>query len=146
MPHRRHNQSPEQRVLQQLQDVHREVLKGLRAVDKAYPNSNRADRIHNRHEQQITKIVGQGRGKQATLPPARRQRQSTELWTDSLPLKFTYAFAVACLFALFGFLFEFWALLIFPIGWAVSQSFLWTISVPLLLLLAAVLIMSLFGL
>jgi hypothetical protein len=75
MPHRRHNQSPEQRVLQQLQDVHREVLKGLRAVDKAYPNSNRAeDRIRNRHEQQITKIVGQGRGKQATLPPARRQR------------------------------------------------------------------------
>jgi hypothetical protein len=146
MPHRKRTPSPEQRVRQQLLDVHREVLKGLRAVDKAYPNSNRADRIRNRHEQQITKIVRQGRGKQATLSPARRQRQSTELWTDSLPLKFTYAFAIACLFALFGILFEFWALLIFPIGWAVSQSFLWTITVPLSMLLLVIFILSLFGL
>jgi hypothetical protein len=146
MPDQKRTPSPEQRVRQQLQEIQNEVLKGLRAVDKAYPNSNRADRIRNRHEQQITKIVGQGRGKQATLPPARRRKQSTELWTDSLTLKFLYALAISATFVLLAFLAEWWALLLFPVGWAVSQSFLWTITVPISLLLTVILILSLFGL
>jgi hypothetical protein len=37
-------------------------------------------------------------------------------------------------------------LLIFPIGWAVSQSFFWTITVPLSMLLLVIFILSLFGL
>jgi hypothetical protein len=72
--------------------------------------------------------------------------QSSELWTDSLLLKFLYALSVAGLFCLFGWLYEWWALLLFPVGWAVSQSFLWTITVPISLLLTVILILSLFGL
>jgi hypothetical protein len=150
MPHRRRNQSPEQRVRQQLQDIQKEVLKGLRAVDKANLNSNQDTQILHQHEQRVRRIVAQGRRKPNRQPVCsvcgKPLMQSTKLWTNTLPLKFLYALSVAGLFVLLAFLAEWWSLLLFPVGWVVSQSFLSTISVPLLLLLAAVLIMSLFEL
>ena len=141
---------PEKRARKQLRAVRQETLKAVKALGKSYPNSAKGDEILRAHKHRAQQIVAPRRAQ-----PNRRQvcricgkplMQPAELWTDSLPLKFLYALAIACLFGLFGWLFEWWALLIFPIGWAVSQSFLWTISVPLLMLLAFVLFNSLFGL
>jgi hypothetical protein len=145
MPDHRHDTPLEKRTRKQLEAIRSETLKAAKAIGKSYPNSARGNQILHQLEQRVQQLLQQGRSKQPILPPARRRKQSTELWTDSLPLKFLYSFAIACLFALFGVLFEWWALLIFPVGWAVSQSFLWTVTVPLSLLLLVTLLLSPFG-
>jgi hypothetical protein len=150
MADRRRMTAPEKRARQQLKTLHAETLKAAKAIGNSFPNNAKSDEILRAHQHRVQQIVGQERAQ-----PNRQQvcricgkplTQPAELWTDSLPLKFLYALAITCLFGLFGWLFEWWALLIFPIGWAVSQSFLWTISVPLLMLLTFVLFNSLFGL
>jgi hypothetical protein len=150
MAGRRRISPPEKRARKQLRAVRQETLKAVKALGKSYPNIAKSDEILRAHQHRVKQIVGQERAQ-----PNRQEvcsicwkplMQPAELWTDSLPLKFLYALAIACLFGLFGWLFEWRALLIFPIGWAMSQSFLWTISVPLLMLLTFVLFMSLFGL
>jgi hypothetical protein len=150
MPDHRRNTSLEKRTRQQLKALHAETLKAAKAIGNSYPNSAKSDEILRAHQHRVQQIVGQGRAQpnrqQACSICGKPLTQPAELWTDSLPLKFLYALAIACLFGLFGWLFEWWALLIFPVGWAVSQSFLCTISVPFSLLLIFILFMSLFGL
>jgi hypothetical protein len=142
--------SPEKRARQQLKAIRDQTRRTLAAMYQVYPDSNRSNELLHQHQQRVQTIIQPRRMKRPKYVRAcdicgRPTNQSAELWTDSLPLKFLYALAIACLFGLFGVLYEWWALLIFPVGWAVSQSFLWTITVPFSLLLIYILFMSMFG-
>jgi hypothetical protein len=149
MPDHRRPTPLEKRTRKHLKAIRSETLKAARAIGQSYPNSAKSDEIIKAHQHRVQQIIGQGSAQPKRQPVCsvcgKPLPQSTELWTDSLILKFLYSLAVAGLFVLLAFLAEWWALLIFPIGWAVSQSFLWTITVPLSLLLIFILFMSLFG-
>jgi hypothetical protein len=141
--------SPQKRARQQLNALHTETLKAAQEIGKSYPNSAKSDEILRAHQHRVRRIVALRRAQpkhQAVCSVCGKPILfEGDLWTDSLPLKILYSLAIASLFYLFGWLFEWWALFIFPVGWLVSQSFLWTITVPLTLLLTIILLLSLFG-
>jgi hypothetical protein len=142
--------SPEKRARQQLKAIRDQTRRTLAAMYQVYPDSNRSNELLHQHQQRVQTIIQPRRMKQPKYVRAcdicgRPTNQSAELWTDSLVIKCLYSLAVAGLFVLLAFLAEWWALFLFPIGWVVSQSFLWTITVPFSLLLIFILFMSMFG-
>jgi hypothetical protein len=108
--------SPEKRARQQLHALHAETLKTAKAIGKSYPNSAKSDEILSAYQHRVRRIVAPRRAQPKHQPVCnicgKPLLQSTELWTDSLPLKCLYSLAITSLFYLFGWLFEWWALLI----------------------------------
>src|SRR5687768_16538119 len=106
MTDRRRMTTPEKRASKQLRAVRAETLKAVKAIGKSYPNSTKSDEILRAHQHRVGRIVAPRRAqpkRQAVCSVCGKPILYTrDYWTDSLPLKFLYSLAIACLFGLFG--------------------------------------------
>jgi hypothetical protein len=66
-------------------------------------------------------------------------------WTDNPGLKLGWAILVAVLLLILYQFIGWWALVVFPVGWLVSLSFFWTITVPSLIALFLLLVLTATG-
>jgi hypothetical protein len=134
------------RARRQVKALAANVRKTLRDLAAAYPDTDRSQDILSRHQQRQTAILH---------PKMKRPRyvlacdlcgkptnQSADLWTDNLVLKLLWSCVVLGLGLGIGYLFGWWAIFVPVVGLLVTFSFLYTITVPFLLLLAVIFILS----
>jgi hypothetical protein len=156
MPLRRRTRSLEKQVQQQLAALQTQTQRSLKALDKAYPNRSRSTAILHQHQQRVQNIVQpvkKSRKPRAVYPSreicnvcGKPLYEAVDHWTDSLVLKLLWAVGVTGVFWLIGFFFG-WVTVFVPlVAWAVSFSFLWSITVPTVLFLVVLLTISLVGL
>jgi hypothetical protein len=139
---------PEQRAKEQLRDVGKATRQTVKALAK-HPNDNQTGDILHTHKVRIAEITRRG-----IKPPPARCRicgkvlpgPPSDFWTNKLGVKLLWAVCIAVLILSLGQFIEWWALVVFPIGWAVSLSFFWTITIPSLLLVFLALVLGFSGL
>jgi hypothetical protein len=136
MPER--NTSPEQRARQQLRDLRVEVLNSVRAVEKSYHNPGRTDRILAGHQQRVAGIVRRGRPQ-----PRRTSRQAAGQAAGDLPLVISLLWSIVIFASVMLLVWvthgEAWPLLVPAVAYIVVGSFLWTVTVPVLMLVGVAL-------
>jgi hypothetical protein len=66
-------------------------------------------------------------------------------WTNYPSVKLVWAMVVAVLFLMLIQLIGWWALFVFPVGWLLSLSFFWTITIPALLLIPLIVLLEVTG-
>ncbi|HZC00187.1 MAG TPA: hypothetical protein VE844_02130 [Gammaproteobacteria bacterium] len=128
---------PEQRARRQLRDVRnatRDTVKEL----KKHPNDRLTGDILHNHKVRVAEI--QRRGIQP--PPARCNVCGKRLpkpignpWTNNPAFGLLWAILLAVLVPILLPLIGWWALVVFPAGWLLSQTFVWSIPLPFLILL-----------
>jgi hypothetical protein len=147
MPNRR--TPPEERAKQQMSALSTATHRTLKALAK-HPDDHRTQGILDWHEHQLDMIV---RPKMKPLPaPVPRCRVcgkplliEEEVWTSDPVLKFLWAVGVTSVFLLVFAFFDWWALFVFPVAWLVSLSFLWSLTIPALLLMVVVVFLGFTG-
>jgi hypothetical protein len=129
--------SPAKRAKGQLRDLAANSRTTLKQLAK-HPHDNETAHILYRQHERETAIMQRGK----KPPPARCTVCNKPLpgppvnfWTNNPGLKLGWALLVAVLFLMLGQVIEWWAFVVFPVGWLLSLSFFWTITVPVLLLL-----------
>jgi hypothetical protein len=128
---------PEKRAKGQLRDVGKATRQTVKALAK-HPNDRLAGDILHTHTVRVAEITRRG----IKPPPARCRVCGRVLpkpignpWTNNPAIGLLWALLVAGL--VFGLIpvIDWWALVVFPAGWLLSQTFVWSIPVPFLILL-----------
>jgi hypothetical protein len=127
---------PERRAKRQLRDVGRATRQTVKEL-REHPNDRLTGDILHTQTVRVAEITRQG----IIPPPARCQTCGKRLprpignpWSNNQGIALIWAILIAFLVV---FLFPFigwWVLGVFPAGWLLSQSFIWTFIVPFLLL------------
>jgi hypothetical protein len=144
---RKLREPPERRAKRQLRDLNAVTRTTVKALAK-HPNEHVASDILHNHTVQVAAIKRRGE-----KPPPARCRVCGKLlpgpprdfWTNNPVLKLLWAVCIAVLVVSLSQFIDWWALVVFPIGWAVSLSFLWTITIPALLLVFLALVLGFSG-
>jgi len=142
------HEPPEKRAKGQLQDLGKATRKTVKALSK-HPNDHQTGDILHDHTVRVAEIMRRG-----TKPPPKRCRvcgkvlpgPPSDFWTNKLGVKLLWAVCIAVLILILSQVIDWWALVVFPIGWAVSLSFFWTIAIPSLLLVFLALVLGFSGL
>jgi hypothetical protein len=137
--------SPAKRAKTQLRDLRANSRKTLHQL-ATHPHDQETAHILYRQQLRETAIMQRGKkpaparcrvcGKPLPGPPV-------NFWTNNPGLKLGWAILVAVLVLMLYQFIGWWTLVVFPVGWLLSLSFFWTITVPsliaffLLLVLAA---------
>jgi hypothetical protein len=129
--------SPAKHAKGQLRDLAANSRKTLQQLAQ-HPHDNETAHILYHQQQREAQIMQRGK----KPPPAHCTVCNKPLpgppvnfWTENIVLKCGWAILVAVLVLILSQVIEWWALAVFPVGWLVSLSFFWTITVPILLLL-----------
>jgi hypothetical protein len=138
---------PERRAKGQLRDVGRATRQTVKAL-REHPNDHQTPLILHTHDTQVARIMQRGR----KPPPKRCQICGKVLpgppgnvWTNNPVIALIWAILIAFLLVyLFPFI-GWWVLGVFPVGWLLSQTFVWSIPVPFLILFMLSLFLSLTG-
>jgi hypothetical protein len=127
---------PEQRAKTQLRDVGKATRQTVKALAK-HPNDRLTGDILHNHKVRVAEIQRRG----IKPPPARCRVCGKRLpppvgnpWTNNPGIGLIWALLVAVLVISLLPVIGWWALVIFPIGWVVSQTFVWSIPLPFLIL------------
>jgi hypothetical protein len=139
---------PATRAKRQVRALQANTRQTLRQLDQ-HPHDQETPQILSNHTQREKAIMRRGR----KPPPARCRICGKVLpgppgdyWTNKLVIKLLWAVLIALLVALLAPVLDWWALVVFPIGWLVSLSFFWTITVPCVLLSMWLIVLALSGL
>jgi len=128
---------PEKRAKGQLRDVGKATRQTVKALAK-HPNDRLTSDILHNHKVRVAEITRRG-----IKPPPARCRVCGKLlpkpvgnpWTNNPGIGLIWAILVAVLILSLGQFIDWWALVVFPIGWLVSQTFVWSIPLPFLILI-----------
>jgi hypothetical protein len=138
---------PEKRAKGQLRDLGKATRDTIKALSK-HPNDHRTGDILHTHKVRVAEITRRG-----TKPPPERcwicgkvlPGPAGNPWSNNLGIALIWAIMLAVLvLSLFPFI-GWWVLVVFPIGWLVSQSFVWSIPLPVLILYGLLLFLELTG-
>jgi hypothetical protein len=138
---------PERRAKGQLRDLGNATRNTVKALRK-HPSDHQTGDILHKHDVRVAQIMQRG-----TKPaPARCRIRGKPLpgpagnvWTNYPSIKLVWAMLISVLvLMLFPFI-GWWVLIIFPIGWLVSQSFLWSIPLPGLIVFVLLLFLGMTG-
>ena len=134
---RKLREPPERRAKRQLRDLNAVTRTTVKALAK-HPNEHVAADILHTHTVRVAAITRRGTkpapqhctvcGKLLPGPPG-------NLWTNNPGIALVWAILIAFLVVILSQFIDWWALVVFPIGWLVSQSFVWSIPLPFLILL-----------
>ncbi len=127
---------PEQRAKRQLRDVGKATRQTVKALAE-HPNDRLTGDILHTHRVRVAEITRRG-----TKPPPERCRicgkvlpgPPKDFWTNYTVIKLLWAVLIAVLVISLSQVIHWWALVVFPVGWLVSLSFWWSITIPSLLL------------
>ena len=144
---RKLREPPERRAKRQLRDLNAATRTTVKALAK-HPNEHVAADILHTHKVRVAEITRRGR-----KPPPARCRicgkvlpgPPRDFWTNNPVLKLLWAVCIAVLVVILSQVIDWWALVVFPIGWIISLSFLWTITIPSLLLVFLALVLGFSG-
>jgi hypothetical protein len=133
---------PEKRAKGQLRDLGNATRKTVTELTK-HPNDHQTGDILHTHTVRVAAITRRGTkpapqhctvcGKLLPGPPG-------NLWANNPGIALVWAILIAFLVVILSQFIDWWALVVFPIGWLVSQSFVWSIPLPVLI----VILLSLF--
>jgi hypothetical protein len=138
---------PEHRAKRQLRDLGRATRDTVKAL-REHPNDRLTGDILHTHRVRVAEITRQG-----IKPPPARCRVCGKLlpkpignpWTNNPGIGLIWAILLAVLVPILLPLIGWWALVVFPLGWLLSQTFVWSIPVPFLILFMLSLFLSLTG-
>jgi hypothetical protein len=138
---------PERRAKRQLRDVGRATRQTVKAL-REHPNDRLTGDILHTHRVRVAEITRRG-----IIPPPKRCRTCGKLlpkpignpWTNNSGIGLIWALLVAVLVSSLLPVIGWWALVIFPVGWLFSQTFVWSIPLPFLILFVLSLFLSLTG-
>jgi hypothetical protein len=127
--------SPATRAKRQVRALRANTRRTLQAVD-THPHDQQTPYILAAYKRREQAIMQWG-----SKPPPKRCRicgkvlpgPPVNFWTNNPGLKLAWAILVAVLILMLFPFIGWWVLLVFPIGWAVSLSFFWTITGPSLI-------------
>jgi hypothetical protein len=139
---------PEKRAKGQLRDVGKATRQTVKALAK-HPNDRLTGDILHNHNVRVAEITRRG-----IKPSPARCRicgrvllgPPSDFWTNKLSVKLLWAACIAVLILILSQFIDWWALVVFPIGWVVSLSFFWTITIPSLMLVFLALVLGFSGL
>jgi hypothetical protein len=127
---------PEKRAKGQLRDVGKATRQTVKALAK-HPTDRQASDILHTHKVQIAEIQRRG----IKPPPARCRICGMVLpkpvgnpWSNKWGIGLIWAILVAILVIGLIPVIDWWALVVFPAGWLLSQTFVWSMPVPFLIL------------
>jgi hypothetical protein len=128
---------PEQRAKRQLRDVGKATRQTVKALAK-HPNDHLTGDILHTHKVRVAEIQRRG-----IKPPPARCRVCGKLlpppvgnpWTNKPGFGLIWALLIAVLVPILLPFIGWWALVVFPIGWLLSQTFVWSIPLPFLILI-----------
>jgi hypothetical protein len=128
---------PEQRAKGQLRDVGKATRQTVKALAK-HPNDRLTGDILHNHKVRVAEIQRRG----IKPSPARCRvcgkvlpRPAGNPWSNYPSIGLVWAVLIALLVISLIPVIDWWAFFVFPIGWLVSQTFMWSIPVPFLILL-----------
>ena len=127
---------PERRAKRQLRDLNAATRTTVKALAK-HPNEHVAADILHTHTVRVAEITRRG-----IKPAPARCRVCGKLlpkpignpWTNNPGIGLIWAFLLAVLVPILLPLIGWWALVVFPVGWLLSQTFVWSIPLPALIL------------
>ena len=125
---------PEKRAKRQLRDVGKATRQTVKELSK-HPNDRLTGDILHTHRVRAAKITQRG----IKPPPARCNVCGKLLpkpignpWTNNPAFGLIWAILIAVLVPILLPLIGWWALVVFPAGWLLSQTFVWSIPLPAL--------------
>jgi hypothetical protein len=129
---------PEHRTKRQLRDVGNATRQTVKELTK-HPNDRLTGDILHTHKVRVAEITRRG-----IKPPPARCRVCGKLlpkpignpWSNKWGIGLIWAVLIAGLVLMLLPLIGWWALALFPLGWLVSQTFVWSMPLPFLILLA----------
>jgi hypothetical protein len=138
---------PEKRAKGQLRDLGKATRDTVKAL-REHPNDRLTGDILHTHTVRVAEITRRG-----IKPPPARCRVCGKLlpkpvgnpWTNNPGIGLIWAFLIAVLVISLLPVIGWWALVIFPVGWLLSQTFVWSIPLPFLILFVLSLFLSLTG-
>jgi hypothetical protein len=139
--------SPTNRAKGQLRDLRRNSRTTLKQLAQ-HPHDIETPYILSDHQRREKAIMQRGR-----KPPPERCRicgkvlpgPPVNFWTNYPSIKLVWAMLVAVLILMLFPFIGWWVLVVFPAGWLLSLSFFWTITVPALLLIPLLFLLSVTG-
>jgi hypothetical protein len=134
--------SPEKRVAKQVRDLQANTLRTLNALAKR-PTERKTRLLLTAHDQRARQIVN--RGQPRPRPKPAPYDPFAEVWTSNPYLKLLWSLTVMAVVLLVFAFAEWWALIVFPVGWFVSLNFVYTITVPILLLIGVIVVLGTTG-
>jgi hypothetical protein len=128
---------PEKRAKGQLRDLGNATRKTVKEL-KQHPNDRLTGDILHNHRVRVAEISQRG-----IKPPPARCRVCGKLlpkpvgnpWTNNPAFGLIWALLIAVLVSILLPLIGWWALVVFPVGWLLSQAFVWSIPLPFFILL-----------
>ncbi len=127
---------PETRAKAQLRDLGKATRDTVKAL-REHPNDRLTGDILHTHTVRVAEITRRG----ITPPPARCRVCGKLLpkpignpWTNNPGIGLIWAILLAVLIPILLPLIGWWALVVFPVGWLLSQTFVWSIPLPFLIL------------
>jgi hypothetical protein len=128
---------PEKRAKGQLRDLGKATRKTVKEL-KQHPNDRLTGDILHNHRVRVAEISQRG-----IKPAPARCRVCGKLlpkpvgnpWTNNPGIGLIWAILLAVLVPILLPLIGWWALVVFPVGWLLSQAFVWSIPLPMLILL-----------
>ena len=138
---------PEKRAKGQLRDLGKATRKTVKELSK-HPNDRLTGDILHTHRVRVAEITQRG-----IKPPPARCRvcgkilpgPPKDFWTNNTGIKLLWAVCIAVLIVILSQFIDWWALVVFPIGWIISLSFWWTITIPSLILVCLALVLAFSG-
>jgi hypothetical protein len=138
---------PEKRAKGQLRDLGNATRKTVKEL-KQHPNDHLTGDILHTHTVRVAEITRRG-----IKPPPERCRVCGKvlpgppgnMWTNNPGIALVWALLIAFLVIILFQFIGWWVLFVFPIGWLVSQSFLWSIPLPTLIVYVLLLLLELTG-
>jgi hypothetical protein len=135
---------PEQRAKGQLRDVGKATRQTVKALAKHPEDRLTGDILHN-HMVRVAEIQRRG-----IIPPPARCRICGKLipkpignpWTNNPGIGLVWATLLALLALSLLPVIGWWVLGIFPLGWLVSQTFVWSIPVPFIIWFVLLMILA----
>ncbi len=138
---------PEKRAKGQLRDLGNATRKTVTELSK-HPNDHLTGDILHTHRVRVAEITRRG----IKPPPARctvcgklLPKPVGNPWTNNQAVGLIWALLIAVLVVSLLPVIGWWALVIFPAGWLLSQTFVWSIPLPFLILFMLSLFLSLTG-
>jgi hypothetical protein len=138
---------PERRAKRQLRDVGNATRKTVKEL-REHPNDRLTGDILHNHTVRLAEITRRG----IIPPPARCRVCGKRLpkpignpWSNNVGIGLIWAILIAVLVPILLPLIGWWALVVFPVGWLLSQTFVWSIPLPFLILFMLSLFLSLTG-
>jgi hypothetical protein len=138
---------PERRAKRQLRELNTATRTTVTQL-REHPNDHQTPVILHKHDTQVARIMQRGRkpapkrcricGKVLPGPPR-------DFWTNNTAIKLLWAVCIAVLVVILSQVIDWWALVVFPIGWLISLSFWWTIAIPSLLMVFLALVLGFSG-